>query len=64
MRGCVSFSSSYAIYVVVLSVVRDSRKIYLCKIEESLPLGSSVHTHLISSLQNNNLHPVHKSQEQ
>ena len=62
--GCVSFSSPNAIHVAVLSEVRDSRTVYLCKTEKSVLLGSSVLMHLISSVQNNILPPVHKSQEQ
>jgi len=64
IRGFVSFSSPNAIHVAVLGEVRDSRTVYLCQTEESLPLGSSVLAHLISPVQNNILLPVNKSQEQ
>lgn len=64
IRGRVSFTSPDAIHVPVLSEVWDSHTVYICKTEESVPLGSSVLTQLISSVQNNILPPVYKSQEQ
>jgi len=63
-RGCFFLHFPKCIRVAVYSEVRDSRTVCLCKTEQSVPLGSSVLTHLISSVQNNILSPIHKSQEQ